>query len=88
MPDDKTKPRSGSRAWGIGVELAGAVAGLTLLGYWIDRHYGSHPWGLLIGLALGLVGGMYNLIRESLLASKDAGRGAGRGKPRNSGEDR
>jgi len=60
---------------GIGVELVGAVVGLTLAGYWWDRHFHTGPWGLLIGIALGIIGGTYNLIRQSLLASKEAGSG-------------
>ena len=56
---------------GIGVEFAAAVAGLTLVGYWIDHHFGSRPWGTLIGALLGLVGGMYNLIRSSLAAARE-----------------
>jgi F0F1-type ATP synthase assembly protein I len=56
---------------GIGFELVGAVVGLTLIGYWWDRHFGSSPWGLLTGAILGLIGGMYNLIRQSLSAFKD-----------------
>jgi len=62
----------GSALWGMGFELAAAVAGFTLVGYWVDRHYRTYPWGVLIGLALGLIGGMYNLIRESLAASRQA----------------
>lgn len=54
----------------MGFELAAAVAGFTLAGYWWDRHFGTAPWGVLIGVVLGLVGGMYNLIRQSLLASR------------------
>lgn len=69
------EPESGDR-WqglaGIGFELVGAVVGLTLIGYWWDRHFGSSPWGLLTGAVLGLVGGMYNLIRQSLSAFKGA----------------
>ncbi len=57
---------------GIGVEFAGVVIGFTLIGLWIDRHYDKSPWGVLIGSSLGLIGGMYNLIRESLAASRDA----------------
>jgi F0F1-type ATP synthase assembly protein I len=57
---------------GIGVEFAGVVIGFTLIGLWIDRHYDKSPWGVVIGSSLGLVGGMYNLIRESLAASRDA----------------
>lgn len=59
-----------SRAAGLGWELAGAVGGFALLGYWIDRHFASSPWGLLICIALGLIGGTYNLIRASLAASR------------------
>jgi len=56
----------------IGVEFAAAVAGFTLLGWWIDGHYGTGPWGLVVGAALGLVGGMYNLIREATQAFQEA----------------
>lgn len=74
----KRPDRSWVRLSSIGFELVGAVAGFTLLGYWVDRRWGTDPWGLLAGIGLGLIGGMYNLIRQSLLASRDAGRGAGR----------
>ena len=54
------------------MELAAAVGGLAFAGYWVDRHYGSQPWGLLIGLVLGIVGGLYNLVREALQATREA----------------
>jgi ATP synthase protein I len=57
---------------GVGLELAGATAGFTLIGYWIDRRFGTDPWGLVIGVILGLVGGLYNLVRQSLQASREA----------------
>ncbi len=57
---------------GVGLELAGAVAGFTLIGYWVDRHYATGPWGLVVGIVLGLVGGLYNLIKQSLRAVHDA----------------
>jgi ATP synthase protein I len=59
---------------GIGLELAGAVAGFSLVGYWVDRHYGSQPWGLIVGLVLGIVGGLYNLVKEALQAAREAQR--------------
>lgn len=76
MADDSKQRASWTKLSGIGIELAAAVAGFTLLGYWWDRHYGTAPWGLLIGMVLGLVGGMYNLIRQSLRASREAGSGS------------
>jgi F0F1-type ATP synthase assembly protein I len=57
---------------GVGLELAGAMAGLALIGYWIDGHYGTQPWGIIAGVMIGLVGGLYNLIKQSLAAVHDA----------------
>ena len=57
---------------GVGLELAGATAGLALVGYWIDGRYGTGPWGLLGGFGIGIVGGLYNLVRESLQALREA----------------
>jgi ATP synthase protein I len=56
---------------GVGLELAGATAGLALLGYWIDGRFGTQPWGILGGVVIGLVGGLYNLVRESLEAVRE-----------------
>jgi F0F1-type ATP synthase assembly protein I len=56
----------------VGLELAGATAGLALVGYWIDGRFGTQPWGILGGVIVGLVGGLYNLVRESLQASREA----------------
>ncbi len=60
------------RLSGLGIELAAAVVGFTLAGYWWDRHFGTGPWGVLTGAILGMIGGMYNLIRQSLLATRNA----------------
>jgi F0F1-type ATP synthase assembly protein I len=57
---------------GIGLEFAGAVAGFALIGYWVDRHFATGPRGVIVGSMLGLVGGLYNLVKEALQASRDA----------------
>jgi F0F1-type ATP synthase assembly protein I len=74
MPEKPSSSKSWTRLAGIGFELAAAIGGFTLVGYWWDRHFGTAPWGVLVGALLGLVGGMYNLIRQSLIATRDAGR--------------
>lgn len=73
MPEDPgRRTRSSSmRLSGLGVELAATVAGFVLLGLWIDWHYKTRPWGVLICVGLGLVGGMYNFIRRALRISKE-----------------
>ncbi len=50
---------------GLGMELAAAVIGLTLLGLWIDRRWATAPWGVVICAAIGFVGGLYNFIRSA-----------------------
>jgi F0F1-type ATP synthase assembly protein I len=57
---------------GVGLELAGAIGGFAFAGYWVDRYFGTNPWGILGGVVLGLVGGLYNLIKESLAAVREA----------------
>ena len=71
-PQDRQPRQPWMRLASSGMELAAAVGGFALLGYWIDRHNGSSPWGLLIGALLGLIGGFYNLIKASLSASREA----------------
>ncbi|HRC86365.1 MAG TPA: AtpZ/AtpI family protein, partial [Thermoanaerobaculia bacterium] len=71
----------------LGMELAGAAAGGTLLGYWLDRRYGTSPRWLLVGALVGIGGGLYNLIRSALAASRESSREAERQK-RQDGNDR
>ena len=71
MPGPKEDRNAWIRFSGIGIEFAAAVAGFSFVGYWIDRRYGTEPWGVVIGAALGIVGATYNLIRASLKAFED-----------------
>lgn len=71
------------RLAGIGFELAAAVAGFVLFGYWIGKYFDQAELGIVIGAVLGLIGGMYNLIRVTLAASRGAAN-----RKRNSNSDR
>ena len=81
MADKKDDHPSWVRVSGIGVEFAGAVAGFTLVGYWVQRYFDCAPWGVLVGAILGLGGGMYNMIRQSLAAVRQADRGSSKKGP-------
>lgn len=65
-----------TRLAGMGFELVAAVGAFVLVGYWWDRHFGTAPKGVVVGALLGLLGGMYNLIRQSLLATRGAAGGS------------
>lgn len=66
------KRSSRSRLAGLGFEFGAAVAGFSLFGYWIGKHYGDPRLGVLIGAVLGIIGGMYNLIRATKAVSGGA----------------
>ena len=62
--EDRPNP-SPLRYASLGLELAAAIVGLTLVGLWFDHHFGTGPVGVLVGAGLGVVGGLYNFIRAA-----------------------
>ena len=56
----RAEPNSMALA-GAGLEIGLAVAGLTLVGWWLDGRWGTRPWLMLAGLAVAIVGGTYNV---------------------------
>ena len=70
-PRPPSKKEGGSRSpknpyalMGVGMELAGAVVFLSLLGWWLDKRWQTSPWLLLVGMCIGLIGGFRNLWRS------------------------
>lgn len=46
----------------LGFEFAAAALGGILLGSYLDKFFGTSPWGTLLGALGGLVGAVYRLI--------------------------
>lgn len=67
-PPPKSNPL---RHVGLGLELAGAVGLMALIGYGIDRWQDTAPWGLVIMASLGIVGGLYNLVKDAIRSNRD-----------------
>jgi len=80
--DEGNNPRAWLRLAGLGFELAASIAGGALLGWWIDRQLGSAPKALITLATVGIVGGLYNLIRSALAASRETRAGGEDGPPR------
>lgn len=50
-------------AYRLGIEfMSGILVGL-LLGYAIDRVWGTQPWGLVVMVLLGSLAGLFNIFR-------------------------
>ena len=47
----------------VGSTLVGSIVLGYFLGSWIDRSFGTTPWGILIGVILGATSGFVGLIR-------------------------
>jgi ATP synthase protein I len=55
---------------GIGVSFAASVLLGTGAGYWLDRRFGTTPWGLLAGAAFGLFAGFYQFTKTVAIGKK------------------
>jgi F0F1-type ATP synthase assembly protein I len=65
------KDRSPMRGLGYGLEVGVGMGLGTMVGLWWDKHHGSEPWGLLIGLFVGGAAGMYLLIKDAIKMNKE-----------------
>jgi F0F1-type ATP synthase assembly protein I len=48
----------------LGMQLAASVLLFFFVGYGVDKHYGTEPTFMLIGLALGIVGGFIKFFKS------------------------
>ncbi len=64
-PQPRRPRRRGSLAplalVGTGVELAGILTVLVLLGWWLDQRWATSPWLILTGAVVGIVGCIYKV---------------------------
>lgn len=46
----------------LGFEFAAATIGGIFLGSYIDSHFGTGPWGTMLGAIAGMAGAIYRLV--------------------------
>ena len=61
MKEDRKKLSGIMRYSAIGLEMGFCVAIGVAIGYFLDRHFHTEPWLLLIFLILGIVAGFRRL---------------------------
>lgn len=79
-PPGGINPRS--RAYGIAMELAFSIIGMTILGWLIDRWANSTPLWTLIGAAMGAFGGFYNFLKKALALNREEAAAYNRAHPK------
>ena len=60
-----TNPSSIGTAFKLSTELVAAVAVGTIIGFILDKTFGTKPWFILIFFFVGVVAGITNVIRSA-----------------------
>jgi F0F1-type ATP synthase assembly protein I len=68
--DRKRVERQYLRFAGVGIQYAGTILIMTLLGIWLDDKAGTAPLLLLVFLLLAFVGATWSLIQQVLSPDK------------------
>ena len=68
LPPDQVRALGALSVVGLSfvVALVIGVAG----GVWLDRQFGTSPWGFLVGFALGVAAGILNVYRATRQAMR------------------
>lgn len=82
-PSHRTETRSAStatadasafaRGMRLSAELVGGVVVGFLLGWLVDRGFGTSPWGLIVLVLLGFAAGVLNVMRSAGVIRTGAG---------------
>ena len=54
-----------ARGMRLSAELVGGVVVGFILGWLLDRWFGTSPWGLIVFLLLGFTAGVLNVMRSA-----------------------
>jgi len=62
---DKDQPSPIGAAFKLSAELVSAVAIGTIIGFILDKTFGSTPWLIIIFFFLGVIAGIVNVFRSA-----------------------
>jgi ATP synthase protein I len=62
---DKNPPSSIGSAFKLSTELVSAVVVGTIIGFILDKTFGTKPWLILIFFFVGVVAGIINVFRSA-----------------------
>ena len=67
-PIDKVQEKRGTfmgNAFKLGTELVAAVAVGTIIGFILDKWFGTKPWLILLFFFVGVIAGIMNVIKSA-----------------------
>ena len=56
--------RSAAKYGGVGLQFAASILLFLYAGQWVDRRFGTKPWGILIGVFVGAGAAFYSMYRR------------------------
>ena len=62
---DKNPPSSIGSAFKLSTELVSAVVVGTIIGFILDKTFGTKPWLILIFFFVGVIAGIINVIKSA-----------------------
>jgi F0F1-type ATP synthase assembly protein I len=62
--EDRRQARKFGRYAGVGLQFAVAVIVFFYAGQWVDRKFGSDPWGVVVGVFVGAGAAFYGMYRQ------------------------
>ena len=65
LDNNKNNPSSIGTAFKLSTELVAAVAVGTIIGFILDKTFGTKPWLILIFFFVGVVAGIMNVIKSA-----------------------
>ena len=65
LDDEKHKPSPIGSAFKLSTELVSAVLVGTIIGFILDKTFGTKPWLILIFFFVGVVAGITNVIKSA-----------------------
>ncbi|HMN09591.1 MAG TPA: AtpZ/AtpI family protein [Gemmatimonadaceae bacterium] len=61
---DARLARAAGRYAGVGLQFAASIVAFLYAGQWLDRRFGTAPWGVLAGVFIGASAAFYSMYRR------------------------
>lgn len=70
---------SGAQFAGAGLQFAVTIVVFAFAGIWLDKHLGTSPWLVILGVFVGAAAGFFSIYRQLMHATRhDDDRGSPR----------